>query len=140
MKHAKTKGQVSHRPAPERKICYKEFDTEQALKDEMENDPNIWVVHQYDVELKEDAQRAYENFVCGFLQYYDTEVRNGSVDHVVHFKWEQIQTAGQSKKNKVTVYLNPPALPSAAALTPGSFGSSTDPPSPSGPPPPPPGS
>src|SRR5688500_12990986 len=118
MKVAKTKQKVGHRPKEERAICYKEYDTEQALKDDMEIDKNIWVRHEYKELLDDAGQKAYENFVCGFLQYYDTEVRNGSIDHIVHFKWDQIQSSGQSKMNKVTVYLNPPALPSARSLKP----------------------
>src|SRR5687767_2046540 len=113
MKVAKTKAAVAGRPDGEKKACYKVYDDEAKLKKDMEVDKNIWVVHQYEETIDEAGQKAYQDFVCGFLHYYDTELRNGSIDHIVHFKWEQ-RTTAQGNVNFVTVYLNPPALPTPA--------------------------
>ena len=144
MRVAKTKQEVEGRSENEKKICYKVYDDETKREKDMEVGKNIWVVHQFEEFLDDIGQKAYQDFVCGFLHYYDTELRNGSIDHIVHFKWEQRQTA--QGKNYVTVYLNPPPRLTPAhpkfkpgePNPPGSFGSITDPPPPTGPPPPPP--
>ena len=131
MKVAKLKSKVQNRPQKERKACYKEYDDEYALKKDMEIDDNIWVRHQFKETIDDAGQNAYEQFVSGFLHYYDTEVRNDSIDHTVHFKWE-VET---SKHNSVTIFLNPAPLKTPTFVPPS--GSATDPPRPQGPPPPP---
>jgi hypothetical protein len=145
MKVATTKAKVVGIPDKVKEACYKVYDDDAKLKKDMENQNNGWFSRQFEVTLDEVGQKAYQDFVSGFLYYYDTELRNGSIDHTVHFKWEQRQTA-QGNVNFVTVYLNPPARltpthpdfkPGQANL-PGADGSITDPPSPTGPPPPPP--
>lgn len=115
---------------------------------------NVWVSHKFNKELKEKARRRYEDFVCGYLHYYDTEVRNNWIDHSVYFEWG---------KDYVTIYISPPAInennykpsPVGARSHPGSNGKKSDssqiyentvgsppgdavsdPPPPSGPPPP----
>ena len=130
MKVAKLKSKVQNRPTNERKACYKEYDDEYALKKDMEIDDNIWVRHQFKETIDEVGQKAYEQFVSGFLHFYDTEVRNDSVDHTVHFVW----ATETGKHNSVTIYLNPPPLHTPTYVP---AGSPTDPPRPQGPPPPP---
>ena len=81
--------------------------------------------------FKQTDKQRYEWFIGGFLYFYDAEIRNNTVDHVVYFEW--VWTA---KEKKVRLWLSPkPAQNPYFKNSP--TGGRTDPPSPPPPPPPP---
>jgi len=53
---------------------------------------NIWAFYKFsksDWDILVQDKTRYEGFVCGYLAYYDSEVRNGMSDHGVFFHWGQ---------------------------------------------------
>ncbi len=70
---------------------------------------NIWVIYHFDRAYYEDIKRnkqRYEDIVCGFLQYYDREVRNGMTDHSIYFHWGN----WKDKSDCVVIFINEPPL------------------------------
>jgi hypothetical protein len=68
---------------------------------------NIWAIYKFgesDWNLLLNARQRYEGFVCGYLEYYDSEVRNGMSDHEVFFHWGKWE--GQAD-NCVVIFLDP---------------------------------
>jgi hypothetical protein len=63
-----------------------------------------WVTYSFKKKIGIKGQRSYEDFCCGFLRYYDIEVRNGSVDHNIYFEW-----GGPTQTNQffVRIYITP---------------------------------
>jgi len=85
------------------KKCYTVYD-DAVLRNKAVHDKanyNIWVTHKFNKEIGDKARRRYENFVCGYLHYYDTEVRNNWIDHSIYFEWGN---------DYVTIYISPPAI------------------------------
>lgn len=110
-----------------------------------------WVKHDFTAYFESEAhyklfRLKYENFVGGYLAFYDSIVRNQSVDHGIRFDWKRIK----DEKYSVSILIDPPAAPrisagipvshklksSAAASLPEDEGFSVDPPKPPPPPPP----
>ena len=58
------------------KECYRIFNTQQELEDCMKKKENVWMHFELKYIMNDEAKERYENFVSGFLHYYDTEVRN----------------------------------------------------------------
>ncbi|HEV8284479.1 MAG TPA: hypothetical protein VGQ09_09220 [Chitinophagaceae bacterium] len=85
------------------KKCYTVYDDHTQLKQAIQDTQtyNVWVRRKFKKNLEPEARERYENFVSGYLYYYDTEVRNNWIDHTIYFEWE---------KNKVTIYISPPAI------------------------------
>jgi|SoiMethySBSTD1v2_1073268.scaffolds.fasta_scaffold07471_4 hypothetical protein len=88
-----------------------------------------WATYCLEKNMSEKAQRDYELFCGGWLQYYDMEIRREETDHIMHLEWKD-------KGKEVTIWISPAAkngsVPYLRYLT-----VSTDPPSPPPPPPPP---
>lgn len=111
-----------------------------------------WVTHNFTAYFDSEAhfklfRLKYENFIGGYLCFYDTILRNQSVDHGVRFDWKHVK----DDTYKVTILLDPPAAPkispniplsnklkshAAASLPAEDEGFSVDPPKPPPPPPP----
>lgn len=83
------------------KECYRIFKDQDELEDCMKKKENVWMHFELKYVMNDEAKERYENFVSGFLHYYDTEIRNGMTDHTFWCDW---------KKKKVTVYLDPAPL------------------------------
>ena len=88
-----------------------------------------WAKYSLEKGMSSDAQRDYELFCGGWLQFYDMEIRREEIDHTMHLEWS-------NKGKEVTIWISPAAkngsVPYLRYLT-----ASTDPPSPPPPPPPP---
>jgi hypothetical protein len=93
-------------------ICYEIYPRLVDFRNALLNRKNIWVVYQFEdkkllnhFQSKEYQQR-YEDIVCGFLLYYDREVRNGLINHSIYFHW------GEWIRNKysVVIFINEPPL------------------------------
>jgi hypothetical protein len=70
---------------------FKKF-TQSEFDEKIMNRENIWATYKFgedDWKLLSNDRQRYEGFVCGFLEYYDSEVRNGMSDHGVFFHWGQ---------------------------------------------------
>ena len=77
------------------------------LEEKMLNKDNIWAIYKFgpsDWKLLYKNRQHYEGFACGYLQYYDTEVRNGMINHEVYFHWGNWD--GQKEKC-VVIFLYP---------------------------------
>jgi hypothetical protein len=101
----------------------------------------IWFDQQIPPEYTSDmkvrtAQINYELFVGGWIQYHDSWVLHGVIEHTVYFDWTE-------KTGCVVVYLKTDYLTGGHPLNAKKDGgfvnppTSTDPPKPPGPPPPP---
>jgi hypothetical protein len=79
------------------------------FKKRLLNDKNIWVVYEFtqkDYKHIHEYRQRYEDHVCGFLQYYDREVRSGLTDHTIYFHWGN----WRSKSNCVVIFIDEPPL------------------------------
>jgi len=60
------------------------------FKEKILHKENIWQIYKFDQAdwnlLVKDPTN-YQNYVCGYLEYYDTETRNGMSDHGIFFHW-----------------------------------------------------
>lgn len=111
----------------------------------------VWVTHNFTGYFESEAHYKlfrikYENFIGGFLYYYDNILRSQAIDHGARFEWKHIK----NDEYAVTILLDPPPaskisaqipvskkLKSAeAAPLPDDEGLSVDPPKPPPPPPP----
>ena len=124
------------------------------------NEPPLgeWVIYDLsprDFDLEE--RERYEQFVCGYLLFYDDITRGAHINHTVYFKWEP--DGNPPRKNKVTIYISPapttllgpakypkvaenPLDPQKQLMpenqtNPPAYGFAKDPPQPPPPPPPP---
>jgi len=88
------------------KWCYREYSVGDFLKI-LKDNKNIWAQYKF-----EDAvwnsnvlknKEKYEDFVAGFLHYYDMEVRNGMIDHAFHCHWGKWLNI----ENCVTIFMDP---------------------------------
>jgi hypothetical protein len=110
-----------------------------------------WVKHEFtgyfDSETHFKLFRVkYENFIGGYLWYYDNILRSQAVDHGMRFEWKHVKDDVYS----VAIFLDPPPAPRfsgniplskklkshATASLPEDEGLSVDPPKPPPPPPP----
>jgi hypothetical protein len=111
----------------------------------------VWVTHDFVGYFESEAHYKlfrikYENFIGGFLCYYDSILRSQAIDHGARFEWKHIKDDTYS----VTILLDPPPAPKVstnkplssklksheAAPLPDDEGLSVDPPKPPPPPPP----
>ncbi|HSZ31862.1 MAG TPA: hypothetical protein VK772_01050 [Puia sp.] len=101
-------------------LCYHVMDLPE-FKSRLLNKNNIWVVYEFTPtnykHIFEYRQR-YEDLVCGFLQYYDREVRNGMSDHSIYFHWGN----WQGKSNCVVIFIDEPPLRFPVKYTSGFYG------------------
>ena len=77
------------------------------LEEKMLRKENIWAIYKFgpsDWKLLYKNRQHYEGFACGYLQYYDTEVRNGMINHEIYFHWGNWD--GQKEKC-VVIFLYP---------------------------------
>lgn len=71
-------------------LCYKVFENESEFIRALLNEANIWAVYRFEEEEYKrvwQKKQRYEDQVCGFLQYYDREVRNSMCNHTIYFHW-----------------------------------------------------
>lgn len=122
-------------------------DLEKQLKAASEPPLGEWVTYQLPRDFDLEERERYEQFVCGYLSYYDDITRGAQIDHTIYFKWEP--DGNPPRKNRVTIYISPepttlpgpPKYPKVKPLNPEqllpSYGFVKDPPQPPPPPPPP---
>ena len=84
--------------------CYKKVTIDQFIN--ILNPMHIWAIYVFKNEHFADKIRkqSYEDHVCGFLQYYDRETRNGMSDHSIYFHWGK----WGDHSNCVVIFLDPP--------------------------------
>jgi hypothetical protein len=117
------------------------------FKDNILQSKNIWAIYRFKPNIYQKYEREryrYEDIVCGFLEYYDREVRNGMTDHAIYFHWG---SWGTNTEDCVVIFIDKPPLRTPlyeAAYEEGTIeidpplGQVSDPPKPPPPPPPPP--
>jgi hypothetical protein len=140
--------------------CFRCYDTLTDFEEDMLKKENIWVIYEWigasyknkqkryennkSERCEEDRQERYEDIVCGFLQYYDLQVREGETNHTIYFHWGKLN---KGSKECVTIFISPAPLPlgedksdyykGVKELNPPPLsGFSSDPPKPPPPPPP----
>ena len=93
-----------------KKYSLKEF------QDKILHVENIWAIYKFAPEdwelLYKDRQR-YEGFASGFLQYYDSEVRNGMIDHEIFFHWGK----WNEEDNQVVIFIYPKPMTEPLQIT-----------------------
>jgi hypothetical protein len=52
----------------------------------IKHEDNVWFEKDF-VSLDASQKIVVESYYCGYLDYYDQEVRSGLVDHDIHFEW-----------------------------------------------------
>lgn len=72
----------------------------------------VWVTHTFTGYFESPLhfkvfQKKYETFCGGYLWYYDSIIRNDSVDHGIKFNWKHVKDDTYS----VTILMDPPAAP-----------------------------
>jgi hypothetical protein len=127
---------------------YKVYDNLVQFKDKILKYENIWAIYSFKKEVYEkyskDPKR-YEDIVCGFLEYYDLEVRNGMTNHIIYFYWGK----WKEDRNCVVIFIDKPprrapeysneeGTVEVLLNVPSPIGQLSDPPKPPPPPPPPP--
>lgn len=142
---------------PEREKKIKEFREKVDAKCHRNHDAGFkekskeWVTHDFTGYFESETHYQlfrikYENFIGGYLCFYDSILRNDSIDHGVRFNWKHVKDDTYS----VSILLDPPPAPRisphiplsnklkshAAAPLPEDEGFSVDPPKPPPPPPP----
>lgn len=145
------------KPDPEREKKIKAFREKVDGMCNRNHDPGFkernkeWVSHTFTGFFESEThfklfRLKYENFIGGYLCFYDTVLRNNSIDHGVRFDWKRVTDDTYS----VTILLDPPPAPrlspniptsakvksAVAASLPEDEGFSVDPPKPPPPPPP----
>ena len=96
------KGLIVSEDDPRVKGCVEIFDSEPALKSKMEKRKKIWAHYEFNYAINDDIKSQYESFFSGFLYYYDTELRNGLIDHTLLCHWDS-----KGGKDSVTVFIDP---------------------------------
>jgi len=118
-------------------ICFRDYGTEDELKADLECGENQWVHYKfrYDYGLRvkmdykdqyqknnaefqknlsakvneyiESFKKRYEVFCGGYLFFYDERVRYGTIDHIIHFKWDIVTDKKGNTEFSVIIYLSP---------------------------------
>jgi hypothetical protein len=111
--------------------CYAVFSSEH-IKNNIEKEENVWEVYEGIENLNQKRKDEIDFFFRGYLAYYDEITRNNSINHLLHFKWDEIR--GRAIvficPKPARVFSNPETCPPATA------GFSSDPVPPKAPPPP----
>ena len=86
--------------------CFRKVSISQFIQ--ILRDDHIWAIYAFNDEsyYNKINKEKYQDQVCGFLQYYDTETRSGMMDHGIYFRWGKFRNYG----NCVVIYLDPPPL------------------------------
>ena len=95
--------------------AYKKYSLKE-FQDKILHVENIWAIYKFAPEdwelLYKDRQR-YEGFASGFLQYYDSEVRNGMIDHEIFFHWGK----WNEEDNQVVIFIYPKPMTEPLQIT-----------------------
>jgi hypothetical protein len=88
-------------------LCYNVYPDQKRFETALLKNDNIWVIYKFsplEYGNVHANRKSYESFVCGFLQYYDREVRNGMIDHTIYFHWGK----WGSDPNCVVIFIDDP--------------------------------
>jgi hypothetical protein len=77
-----------------------DYEIKGRLGKELGGDFSVWYSETVSTKNQRNKVR-YESFVDGYLYFYDIQLRGGTVDHSIYFKW---------RGDQVTVFLSPPAV------------------------------
>jgi hypothetical protein len=70
--------------------CYKVYKNLEDFKANILQSINIWAIYRFEEAIYKkylSEKERYEDQVCGFLEYYDREVRNSMTNHTIYFYW-----------------------------------------------------
>lgn len=102
---------VLKKPDPAFDASFRIYTDANALKKDLKTLAHLWYEYTFPDELGDDAKHRYEIFCGGWLHYYDMEVRNGDIEHVISFDWSvpkavKVYISPKYRKEGINVYLH----------------------------------